>query len=322
MSHNESVIQWLIVAIIGMVAFLIGRSLFRKPSASKVVSGGAALESSEQIEALLGQLIERTQGWDAKGGGAVEIKASSGEKSSGSGSGKSVAGVPAVNSAELEQAKKELEQVKAALKAKDEELSQAKESDGGASDGGGGNNKALEEKITELEAKLAEYEVLEDDIADLSLYKEENARLKSELERLKGDEEPLESSGTIPEPEASDDLVKEFAEAVGKDAKEPVAESEAAEVPSELMAEPVEAAPVAEESISEPEPAPEEPASSEVEANEDLFAESASNDLDTDKVVSELAEIEKMAEGVSAEEALSEDVDPDKLAEEADDLKS
>jgi hypothetical protein len=37
----------------------------------------------------------------------------------------------------------------------------------------------------ELQAKLSEYEIIEDDIADLSLYKDENARMRSEIESIK-----------------------------------------------------------------------------------------------------------------------------------------
>lgn len=44
---------------------------------------------------------------------------------------------------------------------------------------------ALQAKLAELQAKLAEYEIIEDDIADLSMYKEENKKLKAELTTLK-----------------------------------------------------------------------------------------------------------------------------------------
>ena len=43
----------------------------------------------------------------------------------------------------------------------------------------------LEVKAKELEAKLAEYEIISEDIADLSMYKEENVKLKREIEALK-----------------------------------------------------------------------------------------------------------------------------------------
>jgi hypothetical protein len=43
----------------------------------------------------------------------------------------------------------------------------------------------LEEKIKELEARLAEYEIISEDIADLSFYKEENTKLQKELDAFK-----------------------------------------------------------------------------------------------------------------------------------------
>lgn len=43
----------------------------------------------------------------------------------------------------------------------------------------------LTSKLEGLQARLAEYEIIEDDIADLSMFKEENARLKQEIEKIK-----------------------------------------------------------------------------------------------------------------------------------------
>src|SRR5437016_11046100 len=37
-----------------------------------------------------------------------------------------------------------------------------------------------------LEAKLSDYEIISDDIANLTLYKQENTRLKDEITRVKG----------------------------------------------------------------------------------------------------------------------------------------
>lgn len=81
-----------------------------------------------------------------------------------------------VNSAELnslkqqlEDKQKEIEELKNTLqKSSSEELSED-----------------LLDKIKDLESRLAEYEIIEDDIADLSKYKEENAQLKEELEFLR-----------------------------------------------------------------------------------------------------------------------------------------
>ncbi len=51
--------------------------------------------------------------------------------------------------------------------------------------GAGGDDSELMARINDLEARLQEYEIIEDDIADLSLYKTENDKLKEELARLK-----------------------------------------------------------------------------------------------------------------------------------------
>jgi len=40
-------------------------------------------------------------------------------------------------------------------------------------------------RLDEAQARLAEYEIIEDDIADLSMFKEENASLKKEVEKYK-----------------------------------------------------------------------------------------------------------------------------------------
>ena len=51
----------------------------------------------------------------------------------------------------------------------------------GASD----ESASLQAKVKELQTKLAEYEIIEDDIADLSLFKEENKKLKAEIDKLR-----------------------------------------------------------------------------------------------------------------------------------------
>lgn len=81
--------------------------------------------------------------------------------------------------------------------------------------------KELEGKVRELEGRLQEYEIISEDIADLSFYKEENARLQKELNELKGGADVPEPSK--PEPKTNsidDDLMKEFAAAI-QDQKKP-----------------------------------------------------------------------------------------------------
>lgn len=78
----------------------------------------------------------------------------------------------------------DVEALKRALSEKDDLIKKMKESivDSKGEDKG---EAVLEAKVKDLEARLTEYEIIEDDIADLSMYKEENARLKGELEAFK-----------------------------------------------------------------------------------------------------------------------------------------
>lgn len=56
----------------------------------------------------------------------------------------------------------------------------------------------LEEKVRELEARLSEYSIIEDDIADLSFYKEETVRLQAEIDKLKAKLAEYEAGGAPP----------------------------------------------------------------------------------------------------------------------------
>lgn len=115
----------------------------------------------------------------------------------------------------------------------------------------GANTDEIQKKIKDLEARLAEYEIIEDDIANLSLYKEENIRLKNELQKSKSGLTPTPGADAPPAPKP--DLAS-------KQAAEPVA------------------------APSAPAPAPLE----EVAAAETVPAE---KEINPDKLVSEVAEI-------------------------------
>lgn len=298
----------MIVTIVGLVALLIARSLFKKEkpvvhSASSMgVAGDLAIE---QIEEVLSKVLEKTKVWDEK----AQAKAS----------------FPVgVQSMDLEASKKELAELKQILKTKESELKLLKSDASKASDGAASSGAASSEdtqkyltRIEELESRLAEYEILEDDIADLSLYKEENSRLKGELERLRGSatsasQSAAVSGGEAPEPKTPEDLVKEFAEAVGKDSKESAFEPAAVAEPTAVAESIVESAVSAGASSV---------ADAETEVD-DLFAELASKNLDTDRVVSELQELQNLDSSTSAEDVLGGELDADKILAESDEMKS
>jgi BMFP domain-containing protein YqiC len=81
---------------------------------------------------------------------------------------------------ELEAQKKRINDLLASLDQTREDLKKANEDLAKS-----GNSEELRARIAVLEARLQEYEVIEDDIANLSIYKKENEDLKRELNELK-----------------------------------------------------------------------------------------------------------------------------------------
>ncbi len=162
--------------------------------------------------------------------------------------------------AEFAAALRERESTIAQLTAELEKLKAAGGSGAGASgDDGGGKAKIdeLANKVAELQARLTEYEIIEDDIADLSLFKDENVRLKAELEALRtGAMTAPPTTGLAaaapPVPAApaeapagpklapdqfildpNDDVMKQFAAAI-EDQKAPAPSAEAGISPAEM----------------------------------------------------------------------------------------
>lgn len=131
----------------------------------------------------------------------------------------------------------------ASLKAQLEEANTALEA-AKAAGGGGGDNSAMQaevDKITaerdELKERLMEYEIIEEDLANLKKFQQENEQLKKTIEELKGggasSEEP--AAEAAPEPVAEEAPVEEPAEEpapVEEPAPEPPPETSAEENPA------------------------------------------------------------------------------------------
>lgn len=103
---------------------------------------------------------------------------------------------------ELNKAKQELaekEKIIQDLKAKSTEVAAPA---GATSVVSNAASKELEIKVKELEARLSEYEIISEDIADLSFYKEENTKLKKENETLKSGavSAPVPAPAPAPDP--------------------------------------------------------------------------------------------------------------------------
>lgn len=330
--HSESIIQWLFLAILLMVALLITRWLFGKPEAPQAAS--PSLGSSTDIQEFLQKILAQTTKLEA-----VPL------------AGMSAAAVGDVD-AQVQALKKELTSREAEI----QNLKAAGDQKPSA------DADALGARIKELEAKLSEYEILEDDIADLSLYKEENARLKGELEKMKGnpsaeapaatpEPEPAPTAAAEPPPPAPPEppgeaIVAEFAQAVSASdpapapaveapkTEDPVADfASAVAIEKKLGGEapaavaPTPSAAPAPAASGSPHDAPATP------DGEDLFAEfgnepaeskeaktESEGGLDTDKMMAEMAHLvnaDAAAQGGGGLEATS---DIEKMALEATNL--
>lgn len=161
----------------------------------------------------------------------------------------------------------------------------------------------LQSKIQDLEARLKEYEIIEDDIADLSTYKEENARLKEMLEAQ--GMSLSEDAATSPAPEATS------------------SESQPS-VQSTASISDQEAAP-AQESVQDDS----SPASASAPADGGVDEESGTSpedqepavQVDADQLLSEVDELLTLGEKEMDEaSALDEDLNTDKLLQEAKDM--
>jgi hypothetical protein len=162
--HNEAIIQWLLFSIVFFTTVLLVRSIMGR-SESEEAADPALLT----IQSTLTKLIEQNNAQKAAGPPAAP-SGSPGAAATSEAQNAHLAAAAAEHQREIQRREQEIQALKAELQNK------PKESD---------NSKFLE-RIKELEGKLSEYEILEDDIADLSLFKEENTRLKAELEALKG----------------------------------------------------------------------------------------------------------------------------------------
>jgi hypothetical protein len=192
--HVESIIQWIVLIILLLGGLLVYTWMSGK-KASKENDGVANSDLKAAIDKIMEQTakLESVALQDLKPADAAQVDA-------------------------------QVQQLKKDLQAKESELSALKA--GGASSGVTEDAAKLAERIKELEGKLSEYEILEDDIADLSLYKEENQRLRAELDKAKGGSADAAAAGDAAPGDAAaaagEQIVDEFKQAVES---EPVSEA-------------------------------------------------------------------------------------------------
>lgn len=297
--HNTSIVSTLVLLIILLSMFLGFRSFLSAKNADKFQG---AEPSMAHLEETLKKLLERAD--------QVPSAAAAGG-----------AGASAENTALL----KEIEDLKNSLAEKQVQMEmlerQGSEPAAGAAAGAGLSNAekdAMNSQIKDLQARLSEYEIISEDIADLSFFREENAKLQKELETLKkggAAPAPVAAAATDPAP-------------VAESAVAPVAEA-----PTSAVATPEAAAAVvaAETPPSAKEVAAQAPLAgdNEVDVGQELVdkllaqhqapaepsAIGNSGDLDVEKMVAEAAALQTAP--TEEKNALEDSLDSDKLLAEA-----
>lgn len=155
-SHNVMLIEMLIGLILFTVLFLAFRYFWGAKENEENPAGNLG-----DLEETLKKLLEKANFVSGNGAGSEEQSKLAAE----------------------------IQNLKVALEEKQTLIEQMKTQSSGAtataSELSSDEKKKLDEQLKELQGKLAEYEIISEDIADLSFYKEENAKLQKELSNLK-----------------------------------------------------------------------------------------------------------------------------------------
>lgn len=289
--HNTVIIEGLIALIILSSLFLAYRSFFAKSSRGANAENGEGFDAT-QLEKTLQKILEnqgKSLGKASANKGASEDleidldldmdqESAKAKVASSPGATESPAEVSQLRlSLNESQQKVELlqKQLQEALA-----LAEAKGGDAPAASGAAGDaglsakeKEELNGKIKDLEARLAEYEIISEDIADLSRYREENENLKKELEGLKAGGVATPAPASAPTPTTAP----------------PVAEVESKPEPEVQEAAPAEVAPVEAPPVEVP--SVEAPAAEEVVAAEAPApaAESSDSNFIDDELMKEFA---------------------------------
>lgn len=204
--HNTAIIEGLVALIIISSLYLAFRSLFAKRGGDGDFAGAQVEVDTSKIEKTLQKILDN-QAKSAKAAQAVKpakVKASAAEdmgmdinlddlESSAAVEefeqmeNQAASPLMEASSAAVAESPAEIAQLKLTLaesQAKIEELlaQLAGQSSANAAPGMSAQEKeAFQNQIQDLEARLAEYEIISEDIADLSKYREENEQLKFEL---------------------------------------------------------------------------------------------------------------------------------------------
>ena len=179
--HNDKVLAVLIALFLLTAIFLLLRSIGKGSEHASAGAAGEVIIDAGTIEAAMRKVLSD------KG------LQSSGNASSAAATEATPINVSSASSGEIANAiaerEKQIEVLQIAVKEAREQAAKAAAhaANAGSGNADSGAEAALKNRVDELEAKLSEYEIITDDIADLSLFKDENSRMKVELEQLRSD---------------------------------------------------------------------------------------------------------------------------------------
>lgn len=315
MDHNGHFINWLFVSILVLALILMVLALLQK---NQVGETGTGIQGKEIESTLRKVLEEKIQGTIAAG-----VPAAPNPSATSTMANADVSEVAIL--ADLDQKTKDLEALKATVAEKDKILEELRKTAASAALGGAdpAELEKMKAKLQELEGKLTEYSIIEDDIADLSLYKEENARLHAELEALKkagtGSSSAPASDATnadpVPTPEPPPNTVPETGPAPETTTVSTPEAADAAGNVSVAVTETTSA--VASE--SEPVSAP-APADTNAESGTGAGApDPLSGEVEVDQMMAQMAKLmEETPEDAEVKNPLDDELDTERIAQEAD----
>jgi hypothetical protein len=305
-THNTLLINGVIVAILGLIGLTLFFSLWKSktPDAGSLATTGAIDELEKTLRRVLDTVPSRPAAEMQKATSLIQDDDESKQAVQAAAAHAAAAEFQSM----VESLKKdagEKDKVIQSLKGDLEKIA----SSGGLSDEQKSRLAALEKELEVAKSRLSEYEIIEDDIANLSLYKAENSQLKSELDKLRRQKVIKDDPNNIPQ---VSDIVAEFAAIVGAEdnpksplrgpGSNPKAEAEkiAAVQPAAPAPAPAAAAPKpapAPQAAPRPSPAPTAPAGE--------VAEGAALEIDPNKLIAEATSLPDASE--SGEEGKEED---------------
>lgn len=244
--HNIAIIESLIALVIIFSLFLAFRIFFAKGSKDEGGGAGPGLDTT-QIEKALQKILEN-QGQPKASQSVEDAGVHADLDAMDSGSADSASEEVQQLRTSLEDSHKKIEKLQTQLQEAVQKASELAEASAAPAE----NTQETQEfknKIRDLETRLSEYEIIAEDIADLSRYRDENAQLRKDLEVLKTSggsaaaAPPVEAPVSAPAPQAAPataaqpDIDAMLAEAASAPSPAPAEEASADLIDDELMKE-------------------------------------------------------------------------------------